>query len=509
MRRNACLMALMLCFALVLSNCTAAPTPAAPDPSPLPQEPTLPAEPTSAPPTAAPTPAAAEPEAEPAVEDPIVLTLVGPEKELTFTMEELKDLPATSGQAGMLSSTGKITVPSLYTGVLLTDLVDLLGGLPPDYGLNVVAADGYAMTMSYDQVMNGKFVAYDPSDGSEKQLDDPLRAMVAYEVNGEPLDSRSDGDLRMVIISERNNQITDGHWSIKWVERIELMPLVKDWSLSLDGAREEAIDRNTFQSCAAVSCHYETWTDDQGQVWSGVPLYLLAGRVDDEITHEGPAYNRDLVKAGYTIELVASDGYTATIDSSAVYYNRDILVADLVNDAPLPDQYFPLRLVGEGLEKGQRVGSLAEIRLLLEEAGVAAVEEESPEPEGEAVSEEPPAGAELWITGLVVNPLALNDAALQAMGAVEATVEHPKRGPETYTGIYLNMLLGLASPQPGATELVLTASDGYNSSIDLAAVQACADCLLAFTEEAGVYNLAMPGFETSAWTKDLVKIEVK
>lgn len=508
MRRNTCLLALILCFALVVSSCTAAPTPAPPEPTPLPPEPT--AEPTSVPPTAVPTSAPAEPEEAPATEEaPIVLTLVGPDKELTFTMEELKALPATSGQAGMLSSTGKITVPSLYTGVLLTDLVDLVGGLPDDYGLNVVAEDGYAMTMSYDQVMNGKFVTYDPSDGSEKQFDEPLRAMVAYEVNGEPLDERSDGILRMVIISEKNNQLTDGHWSIKWVERIELMPLVKDWSLSLDGARDEVIDRNTFQSCAAVSCHHDTWTDDQGQVWSGVPLYLLAGRVDDEITHEGPAYNRDLVKAGYTIELVASDGYTTTVDSSAVYYNRDILVADLVNDAPLPDKYFPLRLVGDGLEKGQMVGALAEIRLLLEEAGVAVVDEESTEPEGETTSEEPPEGSEVWITGLVVNPLALNDVALQAMGAVDVTVEHPKRGPEEHTGIYLNMLLGLAMPKSGATELVLVASDGYASTIDLAAVQACTDCLLAFTEEEGVYNLAMPGFETSAWMKDVVKIEVK
>lgn len=282
---------------------------------------------------------------------------------MEFTLEELKALPASSGQAGMLSSTGKITVPTLFTGVLLSDLVNLVGGITPELGVNMVASDSYAMTLSYEQVMNGDFITYDPSDGTEKTFDEPLQAMVAYEMTGEPLDENSDGILRMVIISSRNNQITDGHWAVKWVERIEVQPVSKEWTLSLSGNLEEVIDRNTFQSCGSVSCHQETWTDDEGQIWAGVPLYLLAGRVDDEVKHEGPAYNRDLANAGYDIELTAADGYTETLTSSDVYYNRKIIVAYLVNDAQLPDKYFPLRLVGDDLEKGQRVGAISEIRL--------------------------------------------------------------------------------------------------------------------------------------------------
>ena len=43
---------------------------------------------------------------------------------------------------------------------------------------------------------------------------------------------------------------------------------------------------------------------------------------------------------------------------------------------------------------------------------------------------------------------------------------------------------------------------------DLAAVLACADCLVAFADD-GTLVLAMPGMESSLWVKDLVKIEVK
>jgi DMSO/TMAO reductase YedYZ molybdopterin-dependent catalytic subunit len=451
--------------------------------------------------------AVVEPVAAAQVDIPVVLTLVGLEETITYTMEELQALTSASGQAGMKSSTGKITVPWEYKGVLLTDLVDIAGGLSSDYGVNVIANDGYAMTLSYNQIMNGDFIAYDPSDGSEKQYDDPLQVLVAYEANGQPLDERSDGVLRLVIISEKNNQVTDGHWSIKWVERIEIMPLVQEWSLKLNGIRSEVIDRNTFQSCGAASCHQSTWTDDEGQVWSGVPLYLLAGRMDDDTTHDGPAYNRDLANAGYVIELVAGDGYTVSINSADTYYNRKILVANLVDDAPLPDKYFPLRLVGEGLEKDQRIGSISEIRLVID--GLEAAAEPTLATAAPAALAEPPAGTNLWITGLVANPLALTDATLHALQVIEANIEHPKKGPQDYTGVYLNALLQLAGPQAGASKIIITASDGYETSLDLAAVQACPECLLAFTDTEGSYVLAMPGFESSAWAKDLIKIEVK
>lgn len=503
MKRNGILLVLFSLIILAGSSCMPASTPAIPDSSPLPAEPAI--EQSPAVPTAAPT---AVPVASPTA-SPVVLTIEGLQEKLALTMEELQALPATTGQAGMKSSTGMITVPALYKGVLLTDLVSQVGGITPDLGVSIVASDGYAMTLSYDQILNGSFITYDPSDGSEKQIDDSLQAMVAYEVDGQPLDDRSDGILRLVIISPKNNQVTDGHWSVKWVERVEVQLLGREWSLSMSGIRQEAIDRNTFQSCGATSCHQSTWKDDQGQVWAGVPLYLLAGRVDDDITHEGPAYNRDLANAGYLIELIAADGYTTTIDSVAAFYNRDILVANQVNDSPLPDKYFPLRLVGDDLEKSQRLGALAEIRLILAEAGAIPAAEPTAEPAAPAPGEGPPAGTTLWITGQVANPLALNDVALHALEVVKVTAEHPKKGSQEYEGVYLNALMKLAGPQAGASKLVLTALDGYSASVDLAAVQACSNCLLAFTETEGVYNLVMPGFESSAWVKDLVKIEVQ
>ena len=55
-------------------------------------------------------------------------------------------------------------------------------------GVTVSAKDGYSMTLSYDQVMNGAFTAYDPANGNELKTHDPLTAIIAYAKNGQPLD---------------------------------------------------------------------------------------------------------------------------------------------------------------------------------------------------------------------------------------------------------------------------------------------------------------------------------
>jgi hypothetical protein len=45
--------------------------------------------------------------------------------------------------------------------------------------------------------------------------------------------------------------------------------------------------------------------------------------------------------------------------------------------------------------------------------------------------------------------------------------------------------------------------------VALSDVRACPKCLLAFTEAAEHFNMVMPDLPSSAWAKDVVKIEVK
>jgi hypothetical protein len=407
------------------------------------------------------------------------------------TLAELQQLPVTEGYAGIKSSTGRITPPALYTGVAFSDLVALVGGVDENMGINVVADDGYSITFSYNQIMSGEFITYDPATGNELASPPDLTLILAYARDGEPLPEDSDGLLRLAIVSAENNQVTDGHWSVKWVRGVEVRDFGEDWLLHMEGAISGDVDRASFESCSAPGCHVATWTDDSAQEWSGVSLWLLIGWIDDEIQHEGPAFNDALANAGYTVDVVASDGYTVTFDAARLLRNDNIFVANKVNGNPLNEDNFPLRLVGADLARNERVGAIAEIILHL--------------PEAPAYGTEPI----FRIFGLVTAEQNLSEADLHGMEVVDITAEHPRNGPTPYTGVTLNALLTLAGVQEGAATLVLTAADGYAVELPLADVLLCADCLLAFTETPGSLYAVMPGFEGGAWVKEIVSVEIK
>ncbi len=434
-----------------------------------------------------------------------VLEIVGPTETLSLTMTELMALPATEGYAGIKSSTGKITPPLPFKGVALKDLAALVGGMDETTGFNVVAEDGYSITYSYDQINNGTFVAYDPATGNELKNPVTLIPILAYEMDGQPLDPKQDGTLRLAIVSDTLNQVTDGHWSVKWVNKLEAKQLGAEWVLKAHGAIKEDIDRASVESCGAPQCHGASWTDDKAQEWVGVPLWLFVGAVDDEIPHEGPAFNYDLSQTGYSVDVIAGDGYTVTFDSVRVARNDNIILAYKVNENPLIDTYFPLRLVGSDLEKNEMAGGVVELKLGLEPLPA------TPKP---VATEEPVAPAtevegSLVITGLVGQPLGFMEADLRALNVLQITAEHPKSGSAEFEGVSLNALLDMAGVQDDATTLVVTAVDGYAAEVSLDEVRACTDCLIGFTNTLEKLKMVMPGFDSGAWVKDVVNLEVK
>ncbi len=127
----------------------------------------------------------------------------------------------------------------------------------------------------------------------------------------------------------------------------------------------------------------------------------------------------------------------------------------------------------------------------------------------EAPATEAPAAAEpiLTVTGAVDQELALTEADLRAMEVLKLNAEHPKKGPTDYEGVRLSEVLAKAGVQSGASALLFTASDGYESEVAYADVEACADCLVAF--DGSSLSMVMPGLSSKAWAKMVIKIEVK
>ena len=434
-----------------------------------------------------------------------VLKLIGTNGGHVLTMADLKALPVTEGMGGIKSSTGAITLPEKYTGVSLKDIIAHLN-LPFDstMGVTLTASDGYSMTFSFDQVMNGAFTAYDPALGNELKTHDPLTAIIAYAKDGQPLNTADEGPLRLVVVSAKNNEVVDGHWTVKWVNQVEVKPVGQAWTLHLHGAISQPVDRATFQSCGSPSCHGTAWKDENGQNWVGVPLWYFVGEVDDNNSHDAKAYNEALADAGYTVDVTGSDGNTIRLDSKLIKRNNNIILAFTVNDAELPEQYYPLRLVGSGLDKTQMVGKVEMIQLNLPAAVTpTSAAAASPTP---ASPSSPPAGG-IAITGMVNQELTLSDADLHGMEVVHISAVQPKSGSHEFDGVRLNALLDKAGVKAGANSVVFRASDGYFAEVSLVDIRACTDCLLAFTGPG--YLTVLPGMAGLNWVKDVVSIEVK
>ena len=426
-----------------------------------------------------------------------ILTLVGPKGGNILTLAQLKELPAIQGQAGIKSSTGQITIPELFKGVALKDLVAYLNvAFDPSMGVTITAEDGYSMTFSYDQVMNGNFVAFDPATGNELPTHDPLTAMIAYEHNGQPLNTSEEGRLRLVVVSPKNNQVVDGHWSVKWVNKVEVTTVGETWTLDLRGAIISPVTRDSYMSCGAPSCHGSMWQDENGQEWVGVPLWLLVGEVDDADSHSDVAYNRSLADSGYSVDIVNSEGITVTVDSQSIKEDNQVIVAHLVNDAELPEIYYPLRLVGASLQPSQMLGQITSI-----------VVNVPPIPDAKSAAAPENAGS-LAIMGMVNQELSLNDADLKAMDTIKVTTE-VKEVSQDFQGVSLNALLNLAGLKDDASKLVFTASDGYSSDVNLSDVQDCPYAMVAFLDTPGTYMIVLPDLATSTWVKNVVHIEVK
>jgi DMSO/TMAO reductase YedYZ molybdopterin-dependent catalytic subunit len=206
------------------------------------------------------------------------------------------------------------------------------------------------------------------------------------------------------------------------------------------------------------------------------PTDYTGVRLNDLLTQAG-------VKTGATlVTFTAVDGFTSEIDLATVQACADCLVAF---DPTTPGVY-NLAMAGQTSGKAW-VNGLVTITLSV------------PEP------------VTLTVNGLVNHELQLTDSALHAMTVVTLNLVHPKNGATDFTGVRLSDLLSEAGIQAGAAIVTFTASDGFSNDLDLATVQACTDCMVAFDPTTpGVYNLAMPG-QTSgkAWVSGLVSITIK
>lgn len=284
---------------------------------------------------------------------------------LVLDWSALRQLPVVEGYGGILNTAGTITPPQLYEGVSLVDVLESAGGVPSGSAVQVVAGDDYSITITANQAAGDDLITFDPETGEPTTVAEGVTSILAYDVDGGPL-NEDDGPLRLVFVSPEANQLTDGHFWVKDVVRLQIVEGEEDWTLSLRGAREEDVSRALFEAGAAPGCHMASWIDGEGAEWTGIPLWLLVGWVDDENVHRTDSFNRELAATGYDIDIVAQSGEQVTLTSDRVSLDNGIILANRRDGETLSEENAPLRLVGDGLDGTEHLGGVVEVVLHVE-----------------------------------------------------------------------------------------------------------------------------------------------
>jgi hypothetical protein len=296
---------------------------------------------------------------------PMNLTLIGLNGlSLTLNESAIANLGSFTSRGGFKTSVGYLRGIGNYTGVSVVYLCDLVGGINSTCSLQVTANDGYSMVYTYNQVQGENFTCYSPATGDEVQPNQPLTMMLAYYLNNANLTS-DEGPLRLAIVGSQG-LLTDGHFWVKGVMKLKIQPSVTDWTLVLVGPYSDNMTRSSFES--GLNCktadHVANWTDSNTNVWSGMPLWYLIGWIDDKGDINRMEFNDTLAIQGYTVKVSSGNGDCCEFTSLRVLRNSNIIVANMLNGAQLPEPYWPLKLVGSALSEDEMICNIAEIQII-------------------------------------------------------------------------------------------------------------------------------------------------
>jgi DMSO/TMAO reductase YedYZ molybdopterin-dependent catalytic subunit len=262
--------------------------------------------------------------------------------ERAYTLKEMEQMDIYVEDKGTYINSYGNSFTNVWGGVKLVPLLEQFMVLEPDTSLKIVAMDGYEMTFGGEMLL-------DMADGDW---------ILAFKENGEYM-PEDPGYIRLVKVGPKNPEIS-GHSSARMVKRIvtEGVPF-KDFSLTLTQRDlTEVFDRQTMQS--GVTTHktrvsYYDRKSDSDIPYMGMPLWRVIER-----------------PTGYkAVELIASDGFTITLDNAEVEGNDDVIIAMFTGDDDqlLSADEWPLRLVWDkdaalvpaGIKS---IKSLVEIRLI-------------------------------------------------------------------------------------------------------------------------------------------------
>ena len=391
------------------------------------------------------------------------LTLVGADgQQKILTEKDIAALQSYTDKGGFKSSGGLIAATGTYTGVPITTLLNLVGGMTSDETLTVTASDGYSMVYTYNQVANAQdFTTYDPITGSEKSPTQPMKVVATYLINGSALIS-GDGPLRIGVLGPEG-LLTEGHFWTKMVTKMEITSNVKDWTVTVKATTNLDMNRQSFT--ADLNHFGINFTDSSGNVWTGTALWRWVSWSN----YNGGVSNDSLDK-GYSVKVVSGDGSSATFSDAQVKSNDNIIVAAELNDAVLSDPYWPLTLVGSDVSSQNSIKNIIEMDITIKTSQATASPTATPTPTATSTASPTPTptSAPNWnlvINGTAAVSMSASDFATQVTQSTATYTDSTT----TWTGTPLHRLVVWAQSNGVISSALLTSgyvvkvigSDGY------------------------------------------------
>ena len=282
---------------------------------------------------------------------PKILNVIRGDTLLSYSLLEIMDMPSATGIGGYKKSSGTITGPYTYTGVVVEYLLNQTGDLPIQYSVEIVSDDGYTTYYNKSHI-EGWFDAYNATTGDPVGLQE-CEMILAYYEGGEPIPSG--GPLRVATIND-DGYVTDGHFWAKFVVNITLIDEVEPWELELRGPQEWNMTHDVYYSLASCT-HHRTEILRDGSTYTGVPLWTIISSIDGgEDVHY--TFNISLAVSGYNVTLFDGLGGKANFTSVQLAGNSSILIAGWVNGSLLDSPDWPLKLV---TPSGVLLGNIARI----------------------------------------------------------------------------------------------------------------------------------------------------
>jgi hypothetical protein len=153
---------------------------------------------------------------------PMNLTLVAANgTEFVLHEGDVGSLLSMRGFGAYENTLGYIRGIGNYTGVPISALCDLVGGLSENDSVLVIAQDGYSAILTPAQ-LGGEFEAFDPNTGYPVPQTQPLTPIIAFYKNDANLTEGDGGPLRLAIISPENLATNSTLW-VKYVARVKIL----------------------------------------------------------------------------------------------------------------------------------------------------------------------------------------------------------------------------------------------------------------------------------------------